>query len=52
MPNSALVRLTSMQVMFPMFFRLTTPKSHRRTFSGVLEFVADEDCCYLPGWVR
>eukprot|EP00826_Nyctotherus_ovalis_P022293 TRINITY_DN1732_c0_g1_i1.p2 TRINITY_DN1732_c0_g1~~TRINITY_DN1732_c0_g1_i1.p2 ORF type:complete len:205 (+),score=51.18 TRINITY_DN1732_c0_g1_i1:259-873(+) len=40
-----------MNVMFPMYFRLTTPKTHRRTFSGVLEFTAEEECCYLPGWM-
>lgn len=40
-----------MNVSFPFYFRLTTPKTRRRTFSGVLEFVAEEECCYLPGWM-
>lgn len=40
-----------MNVMFPMYFRITTPKTHRRTFCGVLEFTAEEECCYLPGWM-
>lgn len=34
-----------------MYFRLTTPQSHRRTFCGVLEFTAEEELCYLPGWM-
>lgn len=51
LPQSALQRLTSMNVQFPMYFRLTTPKTHRRTFCGVLEFTAEEEACYLPGWM-
>jgi len=34
-----------------MYFRLTTPRTHRKTFCGVLEFTAEEESCYLPGWM-
>ena len=40
-----------MQVQFPMFFKLTVASKGRSTHCGVLEFVAEEGKCYLPGWV-
>jgi hypothetical protein len=51
MPNSALQRLTKMNAQFPVFFRVTCPKSKKKTYVGVLEFVAEEGNCYIPGWV-
>jgi len=40
-----------MNVQFPMYFRLTTPRTHRKTYCGVLEFTAEEESCHLPGWM-
>lgn len=51
LPNSALQRLTKMNVQYPMFFRVTVPSTKKKTFCGVLEFVAKEGSCYIPGWV-
>ncbi len=52
LPPSALTRLTQMTVSSPFLFRMTAPSKMRKTFCGLLEFVAEEECCYLPGWVR
>ena len=52
MPHSALLRLTKMMVSYPMLFRVTAPVQKQKTYCGVLEFVAEEECCYLPGWVQ
>ena len=57
MPASALDKLTTLHIAYPMLFELTngsvTDENGRpkKTHSGVLEFVAEEGRCYLPFWV-
>ncbi|CAJ1955690.1 unnamed protein product [Sphenostylis stenocarpa] len=51
MPPSALDRLASLHIEYPMLFQLKNPSAERVTHCGVLEFVADEGIIYLPYWV-
>lgn len=53
LPPSALVSLTQLDLESPWTFQLRNPKnpSLLKTHAGVLEFIADEGCCYLPYWV-
>lgn len=34
-----------------MTFRLVNPQLKKKTYCGVLEFVAEEGTCYLPYWM-
>lgn len=53
LPPSALVSLTQLELESPWTFQLRNPKNPTllETHAGVLEFIADEGCCYLPYWV-
>ncbi|XP_022755798.1 ubiquitin recognition factor in ER-associated degradation protein 1-like isoform X4 [Durio zibethinus] len=51
MPPSALDRLASLHVEYPMLFELTNASAERVSHCGVLEFVADEGLIYLPYWM-
>lgn len=51
LPASVLSALSHKKVQFPMFFKLSVPEKKRQTYCGVLEFVASESSCVLPGWV-
>ncbi|KAE9616597.1 hypothetical protein Lal_00034367 [Lupinus albus] len=51
MPPSALDRLASLQIEYPMLFELRNPSAERVTHCGVLEFTADEGCIYMPNWM-
>ncbi|KAL9238756.1 hypothetical protein vseg_013136 [Gypsophila vaccaria] len=51
MPPSALDRLASLQIEYPMLFELSNPSASRVTHCGVLEFVADEGLIFLPYWM-
>lgn len=51
MPPSALDRLASLHIEYPMLFKLSNPSASRVTHCGVLEFVADEGLIYLPYWM-
>ncbi|XP_050368743.1 uncharacterized protein LOC126786834 isoform X1 [Argentina anserina] len=51
MPPSALDRLASMHVDYPMLFELNNSSAGRVTHCGVLEFVADEGLIYVPYWM-
>lgn len=51
MPPSALEHLTSLNITYPMLFKLTNEKINRVSHCGVLEFVADEGNVYLPRWM-
>ncbi|BAT91850.1 hypothetical protein VIGAN_07048700 [Vigna angularis var. angularis] len=51
MPPSALDRLASLHIEYPMLFQLINPSAERVTHCGVLEFVADEGIIYIPYWV-
>lgn len=57
LPASALDKLTTLHISYPMLFELTNGSvtnedgQPKKTHSGVLEFVAEEGRCYLPFWV-
>ncbi|KAL3850657.1 hypothetical protein ACJIZ3_012539 [Penstemon smallii] len=51
MPPSALDRLASLQIDYPMLFEISNPSADKVTHCGVLEFVADEGLIYLPYWM-
>ncbi|CAD7704238.1 unnamed protein product [Ostreobium quekettii] len=51
LPASALDRLASLHVEYPMLFHVEAPGAGRKTHCGVLEFVADEGNVYLPHWM-
>ncbi|PNW72961.1 hypothetical protein CHLRE_14g613350v5 [Chlamydomonas reinhardtii] len=51
MPPSALERLASLHIEYPMLFRLEGVHSKRETHCGVLEFIAEEGVVYMPHWM-
>ncbi|XP_061368373.1 uncharacterized protein LOC133311355 isoform X2 [Gastrolobium bilobum] len=50
MPPSALDRLVSLHIDYPMLFELRNGVSERVSHCGVLEFNADEGTIYMPYW--
>ncbi|KAL1924139.1 uncharacterized protein VTP21DRAFT_7174 [Calcarisporiella thermophila] len=51
LPPSALAKLASLNIQYPMLFELVNEDHERRTHAGVLEFVAQEGHVYLPHWM-
>ncbi|KAL3137326.1 hypothetical protein ABBQ32_006864 [Trebouxia sp. C0010 RCD-2024] len=51
LPPSALDRLASLNIEYPMLFKVENRKTGRSTHCGVLEFIADEGHVYLPYWM-
>mmetsp|Transcript_35292 Transcript_35292/g.89326 ORF Transcript_35292/g.89326 Transcript_35292/m.89326 type:complete len:361 (-) Transcript_35292:412-1494(-) len=51
LPPSALDRLASLHIEYPMLFRVSSMASGRSTHCGVLEFVAEEGVIYMPHWM-
>ncbi|XP_038887744.1 ubiquitin recognition factor in ER-associated degradation protein 1-like isoform X2 [Benincasa hispida] len=51
MPPSALDRLASLQIDYPMLFELRNDAVERVSHCGVLEFVAEEGMIYMPYWM-
>ena len=51
LPPSALDKLARMNVEYPMLFEISTASASKTTHCGVLEFSADEGCCYMPFWM-
>jgi hypothetical protein len=51
MPPSALDRLASLHIEYPMLFQLSNVSVEKTSHCGVLEFTADEGLVYLPYWV-
>ncbi|ESQ51402.1 hypothetical protein EUTSA_v10016960mg [Eutrema salsugineum] len=51
MPPSALNRLASLHIEYPMLFQLSNESVEKTTHCGVLEFTADEGLVYLPYWM-
>ncbi|KAF9153271.1 ubiquitin fusion degradation protein [Linnemannia schmuckeri] len=49
MPQSALAKLASLHIQYPMLFELS--KGSQSTHAGVLEFIAEEGRVYLPHWM-
>lgn len=52
MPPSALANLTRLDLESPWMFQLRNPSNPAAsTHAGVLEFIAQEGCVYLPPWM-
>ncbi|KAH9610719.1 hypothetical protein KSS87_003670 [Heliosperma pusillum] len=51
MPPSALDRLASLHIDYPMLFELSNDDANRVSHCGVLEFIAEEGLIYMPYWM-
>ncbi|GAA0184642.1 hypothetical protein LIER_31930 [Lithospermum erythrorhizon] len=51
MPPSALDRLASLHIDYPMLFELRNVSAERVSHCGVLEFIAEEGMIYMPYWM-
>lgn len=51
MPPSALDRLASLHIDYPMLFELRNSAADRVSHCGVLEFIAEEGMIYMPYWM-
>ncbi|PIA54720.1 hypothetical protein AQUCO_00900950v1 [Aquilegia coerulea] len=51
MPPSALGRLASLHIDYPMLFELCNPAANRISHCGVMEFIAEEGIIFLPQWM-
>ncbi|CAL9760504.1 unnamed protein product [Musa acuminata subsp. burmannicoides] len=51
MPPSALDRLASLHIDYPMLFELRSVETERVSHCGVLEFIAEEGMIYMPYWM-
>nr|XP_043632944.1 ubiquitin recognition factor in ER-associated degradation protein 1 [Erigeron canadensis] len=51
MPPSALDRLASLHIDYPMLFELRNTATERVSHCGVLEFIAEEGLIYMPYWM-
>ncbi|KAL0384024.1 UNVERIFIED_CONTAM: Ubiquitin fusion degradation protein 1 [Sesamum radiatum] len=51
MPPSALDRLASLHIDYPMLFELQNAAAERISHCGVLEFIAEEGMIYMPYWM-
>lgn len=51
LPQSALNKLTMLNISYPMLFELASDETGLKTYGGVLEFTAEEGRAYLPQWM-
>ncbi|KAG9288369.1 hypothetical protein G9A89_021400 [Geosiphon pyriformis] len=51
LPPSALAKLASLNIEYPMLFELRNGQTQRHSHAGVLEFIAEEGRVYLPHWM-
>ncbi|CAG8464694.1 15596_t:CDS:10 [Acaulospora morrowiae] len=51
LPPSALAKLASLNIEYPMLFELNNANKQIRSHAGVLEFIAEEGRVYLPHWM-
>ncbi|KAI3885900.1 hypothetical protein MKX03_002987 [Papaver bracteatum] len=51
MPPSALDRLASLHIDYPMLFEVRNAATERVSHCGVLEFIAEEGMIYMPYWM-
>nr|XP_034605860.1 ubiquitin fusion degradation protein 1 homolog isoform X3 [Setaria viridis]XP_034605861.1 ubiquitin fusion degradation protein 1 homolog isoform X3 [Setaria viridis] len=51
MPPSALDRLASLHIEYPMLFEVQNAAAERTSHCGVLEFIAEEGMIYMPYWM-
>mmetsp|Transcript_32122 Transcript_32122/g.44536 ORF Transcript_32122/g.44536 Transcript_32122/m.44536 type:complete len:327 (+) Transcript_32122:294-1274(+) len=52
LPPSALDRLASLNIDYPMMFEIFNDEDGRKSHCGVLEFVAEEGVMYMPHWMQ
>ncbi|KAI8882526.1 UFD1-domain-containing protein [Backusella circina FSU 941] len=51
LPQSALEKLSQLNISYPMLFKLVNGLEKKHTHAGVLEFIAEEGRVYLPQWM-
>lgn len=51
MPPAVLQKLQDVQAPSPMIFEVSNFQGSRHTHAGILEFVAQQDTCYMPFWM-
>jgi len=51
LPQSALEKLSRLNISYPMLFKLINSERNVHTHAGVLEFIAEEGRAYLPHWM-
>jgi len=51
LPQSALEKLSRLNISYPMLFKLINGDRNVHTHAGVLEFIAEEGRAYLPHWM-
>ncbi|PKC13415.1 UFD1-domain-containing protein [Rhizophagus irregularis] len=51
LPPSALAKLASLNIQYPMLFELRNTSNQQHSHAGVLEFIAEEGRVYLPYWM-
>lgn len=51
LPASALQKLTTLHITYPMLFEISNGSQQLSTHAGVLEFTAEEGRAYLPHWL-
>lgn len=51
LPPSALDRLASLRIDYPMLFEVWNDSAQKSSHCGVLEFIAEEGRIYMPSWV-
>ncbi|KAI8920643.1 ubiquitin fusion degradation protein [Entophlyctis helioformis] len=51
LPPSALAKLSSLHIEYPMLFEIRNDAAAKTTHAGVLEFTADEGRIYIPNWM-
>lgn len=51
LPPSILESLSGAEIPWPLMFEIKNKKNDRITHCGVMEFIADEGCAYIPYWM-
>ncbi|CAO3641549.1 unnamed protein product [Mucor hiemalis] len=51
LPQSALEKLSNLNISYPMLFKLVNGAEKKYSHAGVLEFIAEEGRVYLPQWM-
>ncbi|KAI8368366.1 ubiquitin fusion degradation protein UFD1-domain-containing protein [Choanephora cucurbitarum] len=51
LPQSALEKLSQLNISYPMLFKLIHGAEKKHSHAGVLEFIAEEGRVYLPQWM-
>jgi ubiquitin fusion degradation protein 1 len=51
LPPSILQHLSTLDIQWPLMFEVKSGNSGKITHCGVMEFIADEGCAYIPYWM-